>query len=368
MTDAIGLYIHVPFCVKKCGYCDFYSVAMNDLLISEYTDTVAARLNDLPPNLRFDTVYFGGGTPSLLGGKNIAKILDAAGRDRIASNAEITVEANPGDDLGDFFAAVSSAGVNRVSLGLQSADDDELKKLTRRHTSADASAAVKSAKRCGIDNISLDVMIGIEGQTEDSLRKTIAFCDRMGVSHVSAYMLKIEPDTPFAKRGDTAEMQDDDRLAELYLTACDELERLGYRQYEISNFARSDAFSRHNMKYWNCEEYIGIGPSAHSFYGGRRFYYPRSLSEFLAGTNPVDDGAGGDFDEYAMLRLRLRDGLRFDSALARFGQEIAPRLELINERSRPMKNAGLVCERNDAVSLTVQGFLLSNSIIAGLLK
>ncbi len=364
-TTPIGLYIHVPFCVKKCGYCDFYSVVGDDSLMDAYAAAVTEQLSKYRDKITADTLYFGGGTPSVLGGNRIAMIVNAA-RSMLTNDAEITVEANPGDELDGFFAKCADVGVNRLSLGLQSANDNELSLLTRRHSRADVVTAINSARKFGIDNISLDLMLGIEEQTESSLMQSVDFCVDMGVNHVSAYMLKIEDGTPFATRKFGTSLPDDDRVADLYLMTVDRLREHGYAQYEISNFAKNGAFSRHNLKYWNCDEYIGIGPSAHSFFEGKRFYYDRDINGFICGNQPVFDGVGGDFEEYAMLRLRLADGLRRDLLLNRYkdGNQLYDKVLF---RAKKYALSGCLTADNEKIALTGKGFLISNSIICDLL-
>lgn len=359
-----GLYIHVPFCRGKCPYCDFYSVNQTPELLDKYTESLCARL-DNAGDLSFDTVYFGGGTPSLLGALRIADIL---GHIHTESGAEITVECNPSDTGGADsrfdFEKLAFAGVNRLSLGLQSANDAERRLLGRRAGAEDALRAIERARSCSIDNISLDLMLGISGQTRDSLLESVDFCAQAGAKHISAYLLKIEPGTPYSRMGERLGLPDEDAVCDLYLDCCDMLERRGFVQYEISNFAVPGFESRHNLKYWRCEEYLGIGPAAHSFIGGRRSYYERDLQGFLDGNEPVADGSGGDFEEYAMLALRLCEGLRFDKALARFGFPVP---DTVIKKAQALEKQGLVQISDKSISLTRNGFLLSNSVIGEIL-
>lgn len=360
-----GLYIHVPFCIRKCGYCDFYSVTGDEQLMDAYTSAVIDTFREYKGKINADTVYFGGGTPSVLGGKRISAILNAA-REMITDCAEITVELNPGDSLNEFFALCSAAGVNRASIGLQSADDNELRLLTRRHTVSDVKEAVRLARLNGINNISLDLMLGIEGQTKQSISRSVDFCADLGVDHVSAYMLKVEEGTPFAAAKGKNRFPDEDTVADMYLFAVERLANRGYEQYEISNFAAGGAKSRHNLKYWNCEEYVGIGPSAHSFYEKKRFFYRRSISSFISGEKPVSDGSGGNFDEYAMLRLRLSDGLVRAEAEKSFSDG-AERYEKMLVKARRYEKAGLCIADGVKIALNSRGFLVSNMIIGDLL-
>ncbi|MEG0017325.1 MAG: radical SAM family heme chaperone HemW [Hydrogenoanaerobacterium sp.] len=388
MTDInfapMGLYIHVPFCVCKCPYCDFYSLAaQNDNKMDEYTAAVMAALFRASGKFKrsADTVYFGGGTPVLLGERRISKIIQGAHACfDICEDAEITIEMNPTGDkavqeklLQGFFAA----GVNRLSVGLQSANADELLLLGRQHTAEQAAQTVKAAQSAGFDNISLDLMLGLPQQTVQSVKNSVDFCAELGVKHISAYILKIEEGTAFEKNNTAALCPSDDEQAELYLCAVKRLAEHGFLQYEISNFAKSGFESRHNLKYWTGEEYLGIGPSAHSMMNGERFYYKRSLNGFIADSAAVlredDDkallleqlcgGAGAGAEEYIMLRLRLAQGLLLQELHRLYPQ--VQLLELI-KKAEPMERAGLCNITKKAVCLTAKGFLVSNSVIARL--
>ncbi len=215
MSNPIGLYIHVPFCDGKCPYCDFFSVRGSESAMDEYTDCVVNKLKSCSERIgaKADTLYFGGGTPSLLGGKRLARIVEAARQGFGLENAEITVEANPGGDLSDFFREAAAAGVNRVSLGLQSANENELRLLGRRHTADDAARAVEAARNAGIENISLDLMLAVQGQTEESLVRSAAFCAKLGAQHVSAYLLQLEPHTLYWKEKAELRLPDEDTTA-----------------------------------------------------------------------------------------------------------------------------------------------------------
>lgn len=307
-------------------------------------------------------MYFGGGTPPLLG-YGVADLIRAAGESFEFIDPEITVEANPGDRLEDFFSAVVRAGANRLSLGVQSANHSELAVLGRRHSFADAIKTVKSARTAGFSNLSLDLMLGIPGQTDKTLRRTLENFFRLSPEHISAYILKIEENTPFYRKRETLNLPDEDCTAELYLQACEILEKEGYRQYEISNFARRSKKSRHNLKCWNCEEYLGLGPSAHSFMEGRRFYYPSDISAYMEAPGAVDDGPGGSPSEYAMLRLRLTDGIIFNDFKDRFGRRP---FEAFIKKAEEYAAAGLCSCNKAGVRLTRSGFLVSNTVIGGL--
>lgn len=362
--EPIGLYLHIPFCVSKCGYCDFFSAPATEETIDAYAAALCRSLDRWGKRLMrpADTLYFGGGTPSLLGGTRIAAILEAAKAAFGLEEAEITLEANPGDDLAGTLKAAARAGVNRVSLGVQSGVDSELAALTRRHSADDAVQAVKAARAAGIENLSLDLMLGIPGQTEESLEKSLDFLTALEPEHISAYLLKIEAGTPFER--ERPAVADEDLSADLYLAAVGYLTDRGYRQYEISNFAKLGYKSRHNLKYWNCDEYLGLGPSAHSFLNGKRFFYEKNLTAFFLGAPPSDDGTGGDPEEYAMLRFRLSEGLVFHQFEERFGRPVR---ETVREKAKKLAEQGLVSADEFHVALTSKGFLVSNQVLFQLL-
>lgn len=350
-----GLYVHIPFCERKCGYCDFYSLKYDENTAKRYIKEVKRRIAAL--GITYDTVYFGGGTPSVIG-SGVAEILSSVS---VADNVEITSECNPNSANELFFESAAKAGVNRISIGLQSANSHELSFLTRTHTVSDVERAVTRARAVGIDNISLDVMLGYKGQTIGSLKTTLDFCIAQNVDHISAYMLKIEPATPFAKLQNIPLC--DDETAALYEFCCDYLKSHGYDHYEISNFAKSGRECRHNLIYWNCDDYIGLGPAAHSLYKGKRLHFERDIESFLNGADPVSDGAGGGREEYIMLRLRLADGLVIKDLIKRGFQ--LPRG--FDEKCHALQKNGLMKCENGAYKLTVKGFLVQNSVLSFLL-
>ena len=364
----IGIYIHVPFCAQKCPYCDFYSRPPQKDDIAAYKQALAQAMSlYCGKGIAADTVYFGGGTPSLLGADVLGEILQSVRRCfAVTSNAEITCEVNPGIIEQNFFARLKSNGFNRISLGMQSAVESELQALGRLHSADDVKAAVESAQHAGFNNISLDLMLGVPHSTPAHLRHSIAFAAEMKVQHLSAYMLKIEEGTAFYRRKATLVIPDEDGMADFYQLCTEEAARLGFAQYEISNFAKPGFESRHNLKYWHCEEYLGFGPSAHSFYEGRRFYYPRSLEDFIQGIHPVADGAGGDFEEFAMLNLRLREGVTLAACQARFAG--GENLFAAMQKQVPNCPAHLLTADDKHIALTPAGFAVSNAVILTLLS
>lgn len=344
-----GLYIHVPFCRKKCPYCDFYSVGFREDLAEQYADAVLRNLRYY--NERFDTVYFGGGTPILLA-RQIPRILAEVHR---TASAEVTVECNPLEMDKETLKILRGCGVNRLSVGIQSAVDEELAALGRTHTFEQARQAVLTANKVGFYDISADIMIGTPGQTAETLTRTIGELGDLPLTHISAYMLKIEPNTVFGKKPPA--LPDEDETAELYLSAVCLLENARFMQYEVSNFARRGMTSRHNLKYWRREEYIGIGAATHSFYKGKRFAVARNLREFIASehqTELVTDENPNGIEEKIMLGLRLAEGIPKELwSLIQSGLPLIPKQYYKIE--------------NDRLSLTADGFLVSNEIISTLL-
>lgn len=358
----IGLYIHVPFCASKCPYCDFYSGYGSQDDMNAY---IRAVIKDVQmwqtKGKRFDTVYIGGGTPSLLGAARLTAIAHAVKQEPVR---EFTVECNPSRMEDGLFESLADAGVTRISMGLQSAVDAERRALGRAADAQTVERRVRQAQTAGFSEISLDLMLGIPHQTAQSLEHSIDFCTSLGAPHVSAYLLKIERGTPFHARRDTLPLPDEDAVCDMYLQAVDSLGHRGLLQYEISNFAVPGHEGQHNLKYWDDREYIGIGPAAHSFVDGKRFFYPRDTAAFLRGDAPISDGNGGSFEEYAMLRLRLAEGLTQAGTRARFGMDI-PQSVLAYAKQLPKE---MVRVDEAAVRLTPSGFLMSNSIIAHILK
>ena len=344
-----GLYIHVPFCRKKCPYCDFYSVGYRDELAAEYAEAVRRNLRYYDG--KYDTVYFGGGTPILLA-EHIPEILSEASIER---GAEITAECNPVEMSEETLKLLHGCGVNRLSVGVQSALDSELRALGRTHTFGQAREAILTANRVGFENISADIMLGTPEQTAETLGHTISELGKLPITHVSAYMLKIEPNTVFGKKPPA--LPDEDETSELYLAAVDMLRSIGTEQYEISSFARNGMTSRHNLKYWRREEYLGIGAAAHSFYKGRRFAVKHDLREFIASEHQIEvptDENINEIEERIMLGLRLTEGIP---------KELWARVE----SALPLIPKHYYRIENGRLSLTAEGFLVSNGIISTLL-
>ncbi len=356
MEKGKGLYIHIPFCASKCAYCDFHSACGDESIMDAYCDALLREMKAYE-GTSVDTLYIGGGTPSMLGAERLSRLLEAINR-HFPKIEEATLEANPADDLYEVFKTAKRGGINRISMGVQSGVEEELKVLGRRHRNSHAIKAVEDCLRAGIDNFSLDLMLGIPLQTPQSLEESISFISQLDPQHVSAYILKLEEGTPLFKNRGNLPLPEEDEVADLYLQMAESLESLGFGQYEISNFAKAGYESRHNLKYWRCEEYIGLGASAHGFLDGKRYFYPRDTEEFIKGMEPIPDGEGGTPEERFMLGLRLKEGVDIRTF---------PDIE-IKAKSELFIKHGLCKIENQRLSLTKKGFLVSNEIIAEFLS
>ena len=371
----LGIYVHIPFCRSKCQYCDFYSVTdKNDKLLDAYLDAICRHIKEtapLAPDYRVDTVYFGGGTPSFFGASGLAVILDTLRRNfDISKDAEITFEANPDSVTDKLLKRLRAEGFNRVSLGVQNDGDEMLKKLGRPHTYAQAVTAVERIRKAGYRNISLDLMYGLPGQSLDDWMHTLRNVLSLLPEHISCYALKVEEGTPLYDCKDICGIADDDTQADMYLAAVEMLRSKGYRQYEISNFARKGLVSRHNMKYWTGVEYIGFGPAASSDFGGKRFTAVRDLQGYIQGIRegstileevnevPMRERAG----EYLMTRLRTSLGVDPKEYETRFMLPFRPLAEKLAQYQGYAE-----CSRSGIWRLTPEGFLISNTVISDLL-
>jgi oxygen-independent coproporphyrinogen-3 oxidase len=373
----LGLYIHIPFCKSKCIYCDFYSLPRAEDRMDRYVSALCRQLAEIAQRTTahtVDSVYLGGGTPSYLGEKRLRHILKTVKKHyHLSRDAEITLEANP-DSAGDWRAlrSLRRAGMNRLSLGVQSADDGLLRTLGRPHTFAQAEEAAAAARRARIRNLSLDLIYGLPGQDLAGWKDTLERAAALEPEHLSCYGLKVEEGTPLWDMQEKMDLPDDDAQADMYLWTVERLRALGYEQYEISNFARPGRASRHNMKYWTLCEYAGFGPGAHSDLGDVRYAYLRSLDTYCAG---VEAGVSvlessehipsRERDiEYVMLGLRLTQGISRQEFENRYRLPFAP-IQSVLERFRATGHAALAGER---WRLTPEGFLVSNQIIGQALE
>jgi len=381
----LGLYLHIPFCKSKCAYCDFYS---SDKIVCRGRKTpeeMKLYCTALKNNMRIiserttqynvDTVFIGGGTPTALPEKLLLDIVKEVERDfYLDEQCEFTVEMNPATADAHLLKKLRRAGVNRLSIGLQSAHNHELAALSRIHTAGDFTECFQMAREAGFDNINIDVMYGIPEQTKSSFMETLEFVVSMKPEHISMYNLRIEDGTPFGEKKHMLPLPDEDTECEMYFDGIEFLASRGYHQYEISNFARDGYECRHNLRYWLGEEYIGCGPAAHSYFGGRRFSLRRSLAQYCKlletkGTSLpsslLDESYVIDrreeVAEYLMLRLRLAKGISADDFKARFGADFD---EIFGKKLTIYIKNGLMTHENGHYAFTPQGMFVSNEILS----
>ena len=368
----LGLYLHIPFCKAKCAYCDFYSLPRSEEKMDAYVASLTAHLTETAPMAAghtVDTVYFGGGTPSYLGAERITQLLQTVKKHyRVAKDAEITLEANP-DSLFDWKAlrALRRLGLNRISLGVQSSDDAVLRSLGRIHTWQQVVEAADAVRRAKIPDLSLDLIYGLPDQTAEQWEKTLSDAVSLSPDHISCYGLKLEEGTPLWQRRDSLTLPDDEMQADMYLFTVEYLQNLGYRQYEISNFARPGHESRHNLKYWTLGEYAGFGPGAHSDFGNVRYAYVADLDMYLQGSLILSEsetmGEAEREREYIMLSLRTAAGLNVKAFESRFRR----RFDVAQELLVNYEAHGLARRTDVGWCLTPRGFLVSNAIISSLI-
>ena len=372
----LGVYVHIPFCKSKCEYCDFYSIggSRDRHTTDDYLQALADHIREtgkLAPGYVVDTIYFGGGTPSYFGAENLEKILDEIQRSfKISPEAEITLEANPDSVNLKSMRKLIRAGFNRISIGVQSDDDDMLKKLGRPHNYDQAKTAMEMARKAGFANISLDLMFGLPNQTLEAWENTLRHVLELRPEHMSCYALTVMKGTPLWEYQDCAGLPDDDTQADMYLSCCNIMREAGYEHYEISNFARPGFRSRHNLKYWAGDEYVGFGPTAASDFAGKRYTIIRDLKGYIDGiakkgrilseceSIPQRERAG----EYIMLRLRTTEGICASVYERQYLMPFAP----LDRLMKKFEEKGLCKFENERWVLTEPGWLLSNQIIGAL--
>lgn len=372
MKKSLGIYIHVPFCVQKCGYCDFCSFpSVSEETKSAYAGELSRRISESTSDAegyRVDTVYFGGGTPSLMSASDIERILGEIFRGfDVDGGAEITLECNPATADRTFFEDIRRMGVNRLSMGLQSASDCELRLLGRIHTVGDFIKTFKEARTAGFDNISADLMYGIPDQTMDSFKHSIDTLVALSPEHISAYGLMVEEGTDFYYRRHSLNVADDDRQFEMYMLCTDRLARAGYEKYEISNFSLDGRQSRHNTRYWLGKEYLGFGVSAHSYFKDRRYGNSRDIEAFLRGEDITEESylldQADKLREYVMLRLRLAEGIDTVEYSKHAGKSFFEAFPTVKR----WISEGLMKESEERVAFTDRGFFVSNAILSEML-
>ena len=371
----LGVYFHIPFCARKCAYCDFYSVAGASGQMAGYQKALLTHIQESSPQLQgyyIDTVYFGGGTPSFYSAARLTELLDALKRcGRLLVNSEVTAEVNPDSAVPAELVRLKKAGFNRLSIGVQSTHDETLQRIGRIHDFASAEAAVKNARSAGFGNVSIDLMYGLPGQTRESWADDLTRAAAMKPDHISCYGLKLAEGTEMYVLKDTPFLPDDDTQADMYLYAVDFLARQGFLQYEISNFAKKGFESRHNLKYWTGQEYLGFGAAAHSFIGGCRF---GNVADISAYCKAMENGgrviepyekldAVGLAGEYLMLGLRTNRGISPEEYRRIYPADFSG----IEERLKMFEKYGWAVCPDGRWHFTPKGYLISNVLIGQVL-
>ncbi len=387
LSEPIAVYVHIPFCLSKCNYCDFNTYEGIESLMASFVDALASEIDLWGKRLghpNVSTVFFGGGTPSYLPGGSIALLSERLREStNITPGAEITLEANPDDINAEKTDAWLEAGFNRISIGVQSFNDRILHALSRRHTSDAAASAVETARSAGFDNINIDLMFGLPNQPLQVWERTLSSAIQLGTEHLSLYGLQIEPGTPLQRdvlRG-TVPTPDDDLAADMYEMAMDTLSHAGYEHYEISNWSKPGYRSRHNLAYWLNQPYLGVGPGAHSSMMGKRFANMKSPRRYISVIGSAEDSDETDFtqidegvvaidfievtspdmamSETMMLGMRLSEGMAKSEFERRFGISMSG---AYRQEIAALASAGLIEDDGDRIRLTRQGKLLGNNV------
>lgn len=369
-----GIYIHVPFCKSRCIYCDFFSTTSLELR-EEYADAVCMELEKRKEYVKdevIESIYWGGGTPSQLDATHIKKIMKVIDRNFIvAENAEITLEGNPDDMNRGFLTAIHDAGVNRLSMGVQSFNDDRLKFLRRRHSGADAENAVKRAQDCGFSNISIDLIFGFPDEDLSAWKEDIERATRIGVQHISAYALTYEEGTVLHRMLTSGKVKEIDEglFEQMYYCLADKLKEAGFRHYEISNFCLPGFYSRHNSSYWSGAVYLGVGAAAHSYDKVSRQWNHSNIRTYIDGICKGEDVATKEtlnrnqqYDEFIMTRLRTDTGIDTDELKKTFGSKYH---QHCMKSAEQFIKSGLLklSDNGKALSLTRKGLFVSDSIM-----
>jgi oxygen-independent coproporphyrinogen-3 oxidase len=368
-----GIYIHIPFCKKLCFYCDFYhliSTGDNSSFIESLLSEASIRKEYLADE-KVSTIYLGGGTPSVFSVKEIETILDHIYKEfKVTEECEITIELNPDDIQPGYLKSLKNLKINRISLGVQSWRDSDLKMLNRRHDSAQAAYALKETLKAGFENITIDLIYGIPGMSLSEWESNLDFSFSFGIKHLSAYHLTFEKGTVFGKmleKGLISEIDEDESAAQFNLLI-EKAESAGFIQYEISNFGKPGYFSIHNTNYWKQISYLGLGPSAHSFYGYSRQWNIRDLKAYIKAITTGKSFFESEeldkktrFNEYIMTSLRTMWGIDLEYVEEMFEKE---GYDYIMNLSGKFKDYGLMKQEQKSLVLTNQGKLISDNIIS----
>ena len=372
-----GIYIHIPFCKQRCTYCDFYTEVAPGFIPS-LVDAIILELEirkDYIQNLPITTIYFGGGTPSILSFEQFSLIFEAIyNLYSVEKDAEITFEANPDDLTIDFLDRIHSQPFNRISIGIQSFDDSDLKRINRRHTSTQAIEAVRNAQKAGFDNISIDLIYGLPYQTLASWEKQLDTALDLQVQHISAYGLTYEEGTLLRKQRENGAIEtvDEQTMNKMYLLLVEKTKQKGFEAYEISNFALPEYRSRHNSSYWKQEPYLGIGPSAHSYDLISRQWNVASIKEYI---NAIDNGStffereelstNERYNDFVMVSLRTSEGLDMKLLEQEFGEEL---VSYCLRNIKTFMDSEKVYYSDGKLRLSAEGIQISNLILIQLMK
>lgn len=374
----LGLYVHFPFCLNKCAYCDFYSV-VGYKNIDDYIDALMLQCDDYSTavsSYAVDSVFFGGGTPSIVPEKYMLEFIDRVyDKFNVTVDAEFTMEANPATVKASQLKKYRKAGLNRLSLGVQSACNSELSALGRIHTFEDFQKSFDIARNAGFDNINIDLMYGIPEQTFESFCGTLKRIVELNPEHISLYNLKIEDSTPFGAKKDTLPLPSEDDEYKMYEYAIEFLSNHGYNQYEISNFAKPGKECVHNLKYWTCAEYLGLGTAAHSYFRNTRFSFIRNLDKFINAVKDLNDETNITDEnytinpeervgEYIMLSLRLTQGINTLEFERVFGMDFE---KMFSELLPAYLENGFMKKTSVGYAFTTKGMYVSNYILSSML-
>ena len=366
----LSLYLHIPFCVRKCAYCDFPSHAEREKDIPAYVEALKGEITEAGhkwPNRRVETIFFGGGTPSILTGWQMKTLMDAVfAAFPVAPDAEISMEANPGTLTPEKLAAYREAGINRLSIGVQAMNDRLLQNIGRIHTTGEAVEAVRMATDAGFENINIDLMYGLPGQTVEDFSDTLNKALSLPIAHLSMYSLIVEEGTPLYQRVEAGEqVPGDEETLVMQHTAAEAAAEHGLFRYEISNYAKPGCECRHNLVYWRRGDYLGLGCAAHSMMENARFSNTASLSEYLSGVRQADYQPLDEIDaltETVMLALRTSEGMDMNVYRALSGKDFPKREKTITR----LVSEGLAQLKNDRLSLSERGMDVLNAVIEAL--
>ena len=372
-----GIYFHIPFCIKKCSYCDFYSkneLSIVDWLVKAEIQELKLRSNYLDNEI-VDSIYFGGGTPSLLNIKNIQELINCVRSEYLVSDkCEITFEANPDDLTPEYLTSIKKLPFNRISIGIQSFDDEDLKRINRRHTGEEAITAVRNAQSAGFNNLSIDLIYGLPFQTLEAWENQLDIALSLNVQHISSYGLTYEEGTALWKQREKGKVTnvDDEVMNAMYLLLLERVKQKGFEAYEVSNFALVGRRSRHNTSYWKQEPYLGIGPSAHSYDLVSRQWNVSSIKDYIKAFEIIGDFFEREeltlfdrYNDFVMVSLRTSDGLDKATMKNEFGLELA---EYCLRNVQSFIQNGKVSDSNGKLRLTPDGIMISNIILIELMK